>query len=97
MLRVADDRQGYFVIACIPNVLASQGRDIYSYKELHILPKVMAITDEVDMDVVICCPFKIIFLQGDLPQLTALFVRQILESGISIIKFSGNKPTHLFL
>ena len=49
MLRVADDRQGYFVIACIPNVLASQGRDIYSYKELHILPKVMAITDELDM------------------------------------------------
>ena len=49
MLRVADDRQGYFVIACIPNVLASQGRGIYSYKELRILPKVMAITDELDL------------------------------------------------
>ena len=49
MLRVADDRQGYFIIACTPNVLAAQGRDIYSYKELHILPKAMAITDELDM------------------------------------------------
>ena len=49
MLRVADDRQGYFVIACIPNVLAAQGRDIYSYKELHIWTKVMAITDELYM------------------------------------------------